>query len=100
VAAVLYEANPQTCVPVLPQVLAHLKHPYIIGYMTYFIVGSHLNIVLEYAAGGDLSHRIKRQKDIGSPFPEDDILVWFAQVRLLNAEPSVLFVLLGMHGRS
>lgn len=60
--------------------LQALRHPYIIGYLTYFVVGTHLNIVLEYAAGGDLGQAIKVARDSSTPFPEDDILVWFAQI--------------------
>ena len=60
--------------------LQQLRHPYIIGYISYFVSGTHLNIVLEYAAGGDLSHRIKAVRDAGNTFAEEDILVWFSQV--------------------
>jgi serine/threonine protein kinase len=57
-----------------------LKHPNIIGYYHFFTTRDHLNIVLEYAAGGDLSHRIKAAKDSGTYFDEELVLFWFAQI--------------------
>ena len=45
-------------------------------------IQSYLCIVMEYADGGDLYHRIKEQKKIGKLWPEDQILDWFIQICL------------------
>jgi NIMA (never in mitosis gene a)-related kinase len=41
-----------------------------------------LNIVMEYAEGGDLSQRIREAKQSGRPFSEEMVLSWFVQVCL------------------
>lgn len=41
-----------------------------------------LYIVMEYADGGDLDARIKRQRKARIPFPEEQILEWFVQICL------------------
>jgi hypothetical protein len=51
--------------PCAAQLLSQLHHVNIIGYHAYFVHDDHLNIVLEYAAGGDLAMQIKAAKDAG-----------------------------------
>ena len=41
-----------------------------------------LNIVMEYAGGGDLSQRIKTAKEGKMQFSEGQILCWFVQICL------------------
>lgn len=41
-----------------------------------------LNIVMEYANGGDLSSRIADAKRTGTHFEEAEILSWFTQMCL------------------
>jgi NIMA (never in mitosis gene a)-related kinase len=41
-----------------------------------------LNIVMEYASGGDLSHKIKAAKESKTHFSEEEILRWFVQICL------------------
>jgi NIMA (never in mitosis gene a)-related kinase len=41
-----------------------------------------LNIVMEYADGGDLASKIAEQKKAGRLFNEVDILNWFTQMCL------------------
>ena len=41
-----------------------------------------LNIVMEYAGGGDLSQRIKTAKEGKMHFSESQILSWFVQICL------------------
>ena len=41
-----------------------------------------LNIVMEYAAGGDLAQRIKKAKEQKMHFSEKQVLTWFVQICL------------------
>lgn len=64
------------------RVLSSLRHPNIINYVDSFLArkSDHLCIVMEYADGGDLSSRIK--KNYGVNFRETQILDWFIQAVL------------------
>merc|ERR1719181_2156922 len=64
------------------KVLSSLKHPYIVAYKDSFIEDGFLNIVMEYADGGDLFTRIQKAKKSMSKFPEQQILRWFTQALL------------------
>lgn len=41
-----------------------------------------LCIVMDYADGGDMFQMIAKQKQIGTGFPENQILDWFVQIAL------------------
>eukprot|EP00038_Savillea_parva_P001954 m.108788 g.108788 ORF g.108788 m.108788 type:complete len:1252 (+) comp10671_c0_seq2:92-3847(+) len=62
------------------KVLAQMKHPNIVSYITSFEERGKLFIAMDYCDGGDLHGRIERQR--GSSFPEDQILDWFVQISL------------------
>lgn len=64
------------------RVLSSLRHPNIINYVDSFLArkSDHLCIVMEFADGGDLSSRIK--KNYGVNFRETQILDWFIQIVL------------------
>ena len=57
-----------------------LHHKNIIGYYNFFVSDDRLNIVLEFASGGDLSRRIKTAKETKAYFDEPQILFWFVQI--------------------
>merc|ERR1719377_32017 len=44
------------------KVLSSLKHPYIVAYKDSFIEDGFLNIVMEYADGGDLFTKVQKAK--------------------------------------
>lgn len=63
----------------------HLPLPHAHPYAPRFREGKsgrQICIVMEYAAGGDLYQRIKKQRESGQFFPEDCILHWFVQIAL------------------
>jgi len=62
------------------QLLRSLSHPHIIGCVDTLLVHSTLYIVMEYATGGDLSQKIKAQRDVGEHLPERSVMVPFAQL--------------------
>jgi NIMA (never in mitosis gene a)-related kinase len=65
------------------KILQLLDHQNIVRFKeVYRTAKQKLNIVMEYAAGGDLSHRIRTAKDSSSPLPEEQILDWFIQICL------------------
>ncbi|CEL99612.1 unnamed protein product [Vitrella brassicaformis CCMP3155] len=64
------------------KVLSSLKHPYIISYRESFIENGQLCIVMDYAEGGDLYHKIQKQKKTSQYFSESQILRWFTQAAL------------------
>lgn len=64
------------------KILERLDHPSIIKFIEVFRCNkpySSLNIVMDYADGGDLQAKIKAQK---KPFPESQVLDWFTQICL------------------
>lgn len=61
-------------------ILSVLDHPHIVKFLFLFKTESYLNIVMEYADGGDLNKIIRETK--GSHFPENQILNWFTQICL------------------
>merc|ERR1719456_725144 len=61
------------------KVLASLKHPYIVSYKDHFMEDGFLNIVMEYADGGDLFTKIQKAKKACQKFPEGTIMRWFTQ---------------------
>eukprot|EP01004_Peranema_trichophorum_P002803 NODE_1833_length_1787_cov_21.008413_g1553_i0.p1 GENE.NODE_1833_length_1787_cov_21.008413_g1553_i0~~NODE_1833_length_1787_cov_21.008413_g1553_i0.p1 ORF type:complete len:387 (+),score=90.49 NODE_1833_length_1787_cov_21.008413_g1553_i0:68-1228(+) len=63
-------------------VLTKLKHPNIIKYIEHYEKDGTLCIIMEYADGGDLQGRIKKQKASGQLFSEDQIMAWFVQMGL------------------
>jgi NIMA (never in mitosis gene a)-related kinase len=65
------------------KILEKLDHSNIIRFREVFIAKKPrytLNIVMDYADGGDLQNRMKEQK--GKYFPETQILDWFTQICL------------------
>jgi len=64
------------------QVLASLRHPYIIQYRESFIDGGYLCIVMDYCETGDLYSLIQKTKASKMNFNEDRILRWFSQLAL------------------
>jgi len=61
------------------KILEVLKHPNIIGFQEMYTSGGRgvLNIVIEYADGGDLSKLIHQKKEEGVYLKEDIILNYF-----------------------
>lgn len=57
------------------KILDVLRHPNIIGFVDYFLVDNKLQIVMEYAAKGDLQDLINKQH--GKLFSEEQIIEWF-----------------------
>eukprot|EP00161_Ancyromonas_sigmoides_P017477 TRINITY_DN476_c0_g1_i1.p1 TRINITY_DN476_c0_g1~~TRINITY_DN476_c0_g1_i1.p1 ORF type:complete len:273 (+),score=20.26 TRINITY_DN476_c0_g1_i1:115-933(+) len=65
------------------KMLAGLKHPNIIQYHESFIDRSgRLNIVMDFAEGGDLHNRIQEQAKEKRHFGEDQIVDWLVQLCL------------------
>ncbi|CAK8989877.1 unnamed protein product [Durusdinium trenchii] len=64
------------------KLLSELKHPYIVRYRESFTESGWLCILMDYCEGGDLTARISEAKRSRKPFPEDQILRWFAQAIL------------------
>jgi serine/threonine protein kinase len=60
-------------------VLQVLDHPHVISYIESFMFGSILCIVMEYAVGGDLWHRITQAR---GHFPESQIIQWLRELCL------------------
>lgn len=64
------------------QLLASLKHPYIVQYRESFVDDKWLCILMDYCEGGDLSARIEQKKKTFQRFAEEQILRWFTQAIL------------------
>ncbi|GFR43292.1 hypothetical protein Agub_g4357, partial [Astrephomene gubernaculifera] len=64
------------------KVLAQFSHVNIVHYYECLLEGGVLNIVMEYAGGGDLAATIQRRQAEKKPFSEDEIMFWFVQVAL------------------
>ena len=64
-------------------ILEALDSDFIIKFLGSFqSKDGHLNIVMSYAEGGDLSQRILAAKANGHALPEEQILAWFTQICL------------------
>ncbi|PRP75510.1 hypothetical protein PROFUN_15659 [Planoprotostelium fungivorum] len=61
-------------------VLSMLSHPNIISYVDSFLDGDYLNIVMEYAEGGDLHQRIIHTRECREKFEESQIWDWALQL--------------------
>lgn len=59
--------------------LKKLNHPNIISVVEYYEKDGMLNIIMQYADGGDLETAKKQTK---KPFPEDQIMSWLIQIAL------------------
>ena len=60
------------------RILEALHHPNIINFKDVFKDSKLcLNVVMEYADGGELFHEIKRRKNSGQTFSEEEILSYF-----------------------
>eukprot|EP00742_Colponemidia_sp_Colp-10_P003345 GILJ01003560.1.p1 GENE.GILJ01003560.1~~GILJ01003560.1.p1 ORF type:complete len:831 (+),score=160.17 GILJ01003560.1:100-2592(+) len=64
------------------RVLQMLNHPNIIAYQESFVHKGALQIVMDYADGGDLYQRIQSKTERKEQFSEDEILFWFVQICL------------------
>jgi NIMA (never in mitosis gene a)-related kinase len=64
------------------QLLASLKHPYIVQYRESFVDDKWLAILMDYCEGGDLSARIEHKKKTFQRFSEEQVLRWFTQAIL------------------
>ncbi|KAJ0409128.1 hypothetical protein ATCC90586_002839 [Pythium insidiosum] len=66
--------------------LKSLYHVNIVRFYDHFLVDDELNIVMEYADGGNLRQLVKmRGREKMGPFPESVIMCWFAQLVLAVA---------------
>lgn len=63
------------------QILASLRHPYIVKYFDSFLASNNLNIIMEYCEGGDLETFMKKQ--LGKPLSETRI--WKILIQMLTA---------------
>lgn len=61
------------------QLLAELKHPYIVRYRENFTENGWLCILMDYCEGGDLTKQIEETKKRRQTIAEEQVLKWFAQ---------------------
>jgi len=61
------------------QLLAALKHPYIVRYREAFNESGWMCIVMDYCEGGELTKHIETAKRSRKPIAENQILKWFTQ---------------------
>ena len=64
------------------KLLSSIRHPFIICFRESFVDGNYLNIVMEYAEGGDLFHMVNTRKQFKNNFFERQIVRWLAQALL------------------
>lgn len=64
------------------RILSSLNNPYIVRYRESFEDNGMLAIVMDYAEGGDLAHRISRQCNKRELFAEGRIIRWFTEIFL------------------
>nr|AAQ64684.1 NIMA-related kinase 3 [Chlamydomonas reinhardtii] len=64
------------------KVLAQFNHVNIVHYYECVLESGVLNIVMEYANGGDLAAAIQRRQAEKKPYSEDEIMFWFVQIVL------------------
>jgi len=64
------------------QLLATLKHPYIVRYRENYTDKGWFCIIMDYCDGGDLTKQVEYAKRARSPIAEDQILRWFTQAVL------------------
>ena len=63
-------------------ILASLQHPFIVRYNRAFVQQGQLCISMEYAGGGDLSHRLEALREAGQRVELTQALDWFTQLLL------------------
>ena len=64
------------------KILETFEHPNIIHFREFYFDKNFVYIVMDYADGGDLSIKIKQQREKNLFFQEDLILNWFTQICL------------------
>ena len=62
------------------RVMSQLRHERVIDYLESFMEEGHLNIVMEFAEGGDLSHLIQHQQKEGRLLDEDTVWKYLIQI--------------------
>ena len=63
--------------------LAELNHPNIVGYYESFLLDGRLHIIMEYANGGTLEHKIKQARKAGASGVDDaNVKKWYAELLL------------------
>ena len=61
-------------------ILSKLKHPNIINCNEFHLENDKIDIIMEYAEGGDLFNKIKEQKNKNKIFEEKEIIEWFIEI--------------------
>ena len=61
-------------------ILSKLKHPNIINCNEFHLENDKIDIIMEYAEGGDLFNKIKEQKNKKKYFEEKEIIEWFIEI--------------------
>ena len=61
-------------------ILSKLKHPNIINSNEFHLENDKIDIIMEYAEGGDLFNKIKEQKNKKTYFKEKEIIEWFIEI--------------------
>ncbi|KAH8582612.1 kinase domain-containing [Cryptosporidium sp. chipmunk genotype I] len=64
------------------KLLSSIRHPYIVCFKESFVDDGFLNIVMEYADGGDLFRKVNVQKQLKKNFLEKQVVRWLAQALL------------------
>ncbi|CUV07363.1 unnamed protein product [Cryptosporidium hominis] len=64
------------------KLLSSIRHPYIVCFRESFVEDGFLNIVMEYADGGDLFRKVNAQKQLKKNFLEKQVVRWLTQALL------------------
>jgi serine/threonine protein kinase len=57
------------------KIFKEMDHPHIIKYYDSFVNNEYLFIVMEYAAGGDLQHEVKKHIELNQLIPEKQVRI-------------------------
>ncbi|KAJ1614467.1 hypothetical protein OIY81_463 [Cryptosporidium canis] len=64
------------------KLLSSIRHPYIVCFRESFVDDGFLNIVMEYADGGDLFRKVNSHKQMKKNFLEKQVIRWLTQALL------------------